>query len=294
MNKLAIKLGSAAVSVCLLFSMAGCSKTIERDESFGKKYELAVTNSMKADMYYAVETVNEGKQTYQRKINVLPALEGENSTPVKDENGKYVDLKIQVAITDFNGDSTSIQCGHSEASRKETDKNRDGNYRFYLVHEKNAADNQFKEARCKAFDPLEYYNSEEFSDHRIEALIAELNEISYADMNFDVKDAKQKTVGKVTTLVFAPTEEYLKEYESKHGEKSLFDGADRVLIETAYDRISNITVYEQENAAEGSKMSVEVERYKLEIVYLGPKISIPAYDETVKVNDKEVNKWIFE
>lgn len=228
------------------------------------------------------------------KINVLPALEGENSTPVRDENGKYVDLKIQVAITDFNGDSTVVQCGKSEAGRTETDKSRDGNYRFYLVHEKSAADNQFKEARCKAFDPLEYYDSAEFRAHRLETLLAELGELTYDDMNFDVKDAEQKTVGKVTTLIFVPTEEYLKEYEAKHGEKSLFDGASRVLIETAYDRISNITVYEQESADEGSKMRVEVERYKLEVVYLGPKISIPAYDEVIKIDDKEVNKWNFE
>lgn len=279
MKKTLLKLCSAVLALCLLFTAAGCgSDAIEHTDEFGEKYKTAVENSLKADIYFIKESKNADSKNYSRRINVLPALEGADSVPVKRAEGGYEDLKISIDINDFDGSKTFIRCGKSAG-------NPEGDYRFIRTSDK---DNNVKSATYKPAEPNAWYKSEEFKNHRLSTLIAELTEFTYDDMNFSIEGAEQKTMGKVTTFIFAPTEEYLKAYEAKHGEKSLFDGASRVLIETAYDRISNVTVYVNE-AVEGSSFSVETEKYKLEVVYLGPKIKdIPKYDETDSKTKKPI------
>lgn len=275
MKKTASRIITAVLALCLLFSAAACGKTVERDDSYSDKFETAVENSLKADIYFIKETKNEGKLNYTRRINVLPALEGRDSTPVKKENGDYKDLRISINISDFDNNWITYRCGMSASSQKKDS----AEYRFIRKEDKTG---KVLKAVCTPMEPNKYYDSKEFSKNRIEYLIDELRYLDYEDMNFDIDGAQQKTVGKVVTMIFAPTEKYLKEYEKETGRKSLFDGASKVLIETAYDRISNVTVYDKE-AVEGTDMSVETERYKLEIVYLGPKITdIPSFDAVDK------------
>ena len=95
----------------------------------------------------------------------------------------------------------------------------------------------------------------------------------------------------VTNLVFKPTDAYLARYEQKYGKKSLFEGAKKVSIEIAYDRIAHIIVYTDEKL--DSNLSVEIEQYKFEVVYLGPKFDVPVYNKKVKDdNAKKEFDWV--
>lgn len=90
----------------------------------------------------------------------------------------------------------------------------------------------------------------------------------------------------VTELSFKPTDAYLARYEQKYGKKSLFDGAKKVSIEIAYDRIAHIIVYTDEKL--DSNISVEIEQYKFEVVYLGPKFDVSVYNK--KIRDDSTKK----
>lgn len=292
MKRTALKIGAAVLAIlCLLFSAAGCASNVERDDSYGEKLDAAVENSLKASVYFIKETKNDGKLTYTRRINVLPAVAGHDSDPVyKDEaNGIYEDLRISVNINDFDNTHTYLRCGMSNGANKGDES---AEYRFIRKTDK---DDKTLSATYKPAEPNAYYASEEFREYRLETLIAELTGFHYADMDFDFEDAEQKTVGHVATLIFKPTAEYLARYEQENGKKSMFDGASRVLIEITYDRIANVTVYRQA-AIEGTEMSVEEEAYKLEIAYLGPKINdIPVYNATEQdENKKTVPVWTLE
>ena len=137
----------------------------------------------------------------------------------------------------------------------------------------------------------EYYQSEAFAPYLLSSRIAELRELTVDDMDFSIKDGQAEQKVNVTELSFKPTDAYLARYEQKYGKKSLFDGAKKVSIEIAYDRIAHIIVYTDEKL--DSNMSVEIEQYKFEVVYLGPKFDVPVYNKKVKDDStKKEFDWV--
>lgn len=79
-------------------------------------------------------------------------------------------------------------------------------------------------------------------------------------------------------LQFVLKEDFFNRYEAAHGEPSIFVGAKRIMIEIAYEKISQIVIYVDEQMS-GSSLTSETEAYKFQIVYTGPKFSIPVYNE---------------
>ena len=126
---------------------------------------------------------------------------------------------------------------------------------------------------------------------KVSSRIAELKELTVADMDFSIKDGQAEQKVNVTELIFKPTDAYLARYEQKYGKKSLFEGAKKVSIEIAYDRIAHIIVYAEEKL--DSNLSVEIEQYKFEVVYLGPKFDVPVYNQKVKDDStKKEFDWV--
>lgn len=122
-----------------------------------------------------------------------------------------------------------------------------------------------------------YLRSEEFSEYTLAQKLHEISLFTAEDINV----TSAKTALKVTTLKLTVNSQYLSRYEREFGKKSVFDGAERVEIETTYDRISAITTYAREQD-EKAKITVEKEPYKLYITYYGPKFNIPTLTDAGK------------
>lgn len=263
MKKTAIRALSLLFAASLLTAgLTGCTQELEGAE-LTKAYETAVQNALAEDVYYWKETKLKGKNTESCQVNVF-AGQGSNYEPLRDENGAYSEYKINLQQTSSQPQkAVRIYCGLSQGKEK---KDEAKNYLFTQTLEEGQIVSCVKQPMTAA----EYYQSEAFAPYLLSSRIAELKELTVADMDFSIKDGQAEQKVNVTELIFKPTDAYLARYEQKYGKKSLFEGAKKVSIEIAYDRIAHIIVYAEEKL--DSNLSVEIEQYKFEVVYLGTKI----------------------
>ena len=120
----------------------------------------------------------------------------------------------------------------------------------------------------------EYLVSEEFEQYSIQSKLFELSLLELDDFNFDHKGSKLSNRGTIYTIKGQVTDKFLAEFEAQYGYESIFKG-ELVEIEIAYDRISKIAVYQKEMLDTFENV---FESYRFEMVYLGPNISVPSYD----------------
>ena len=240
-------------AVLLMAGLTGCTQQMESAE-IRQAYETALQNAFNADVYFWKETKTHGSATDSCQVNVY-AGQGDDYQALRDENGAYTEYKISL-LTQATGEGGAITT---------------------LTRHPMTAQ--------------EYYQSDEFAPYLLSSRLAELAELTVDDMDFSISGAVAEQKVNVINLIFGVKEEYLARYEQKYGEKSMFDGAKKVSIEIAYDRIAHVIVYTDEQV-EDSGLAVEVERYKFEVVYLGPKFDIPAYNSKVKdsVTGKELER----
>lgn len=284
MKKRAIRALSLLLAAALLIAgLAGCTQKLDEIE-IQKAYEAAVRNSLDADIYDWKETKLQGKNTEYCQVNVF-AGQGSDYEPLRDDNGAYSDYKISLQQTSSQPKkAVQIYCGLSQG------KDKGDEAKAYLFTQSSEED---KIVSCtkQPMTAQEYYHSEAFAPYLLSSRIAELRELTVDDMDFSIKDGQAEQKVNVTELSFKPTDAYLARYEQKYGKKSLFDGAKKVSIEIAYDRIAHIIVYTDEKL--DSNMSVEIEQYKFEVVYLGPKFDVPVYNKKVKDDStKKEFDWV--
>ena len=255
MKKTAIRALSLLFAASLLTAgLTGCTQELEGAE-LTKAYETAVQNALAEDVYYWKETKLKGKNTESCQVNVF-AGQGSNYEPLRDENGAYSEYKINLQQTSSQPQkAVRIYCGLSQGKEK---KDEAKNYLFTQTLEEGQIVSCVKQPMTAA----EYYQSEAFAPYLLSSRIAELKELTVADMDFSIKDGQAEQKVNVTELIFKPTDAYLARYEQKYGKKSLFEGAKKVSIEIAYDRIAHIIVYAEEKL--DSNLSVEIEQYKFE------------------------------
>ena len=264
----------ASAAVLLVTGMTGCTQQMESAE-IRQAYETALQNALDADVYFWKETKTQGSATDTCQVNVY-AGQGDDYQALRDENGAYAEYKISVNETHSQPESTlQIYCGLSP-SANEGEEAKD-----YLLTQVTGEGGAITALTRRPMTAQDYYQSDDFAPYLLSSRLAELTELTVDDMDFSISDAVAEQKINVINLIFGVKEEYLARYEKKHGQKSLFDGAKKVSIEIAYDRIAHVIVYTDEQV-EDSGLSVEVERYKFEVVYLGPKFDIPAYDGKVK------------
>lgn len=261
MTKKIISAILAIVFIALTF--CGCGNNLS-DNDIEKIYNDAVKNTFAQDLYFLKETINSTDLVKYTQVNVLASIDKQYNIE-KNEDGTYKDLRIE-AFEQIDGKETVRNiCGPS--GENGTD---------YLFTTENGGENKTK----KQISAIDYYNSKEFEKYRIESFIDELKYFTFNDMDFTIEKAEAETKGNVTSLIFAPKKEYVEGYENETGKKSIFSDCERVSIEITYGKISHIITYKNETV-EDSSLKVEVENYKLMIVYYGPKIYIP------NANDKD-------
>lgn len=271
MKKKILRCLSAVASAVLLLSLAGCAQPTP--EEFDTMFKTAVENSFKAPFFYWKETKVSGKNSEYTSCNVLTALDNKYE-PVLDESGDYAEVSINIMKTENEKSVYELYCGKSVSSQG-------GETREMLFTKDIDPETGESANKVTPMTAEEYLKHKDFEAYTLEAKLREVSGLTTADMDLTGDNCGIEKKGNVTKINFTLTDEYFERYESENGEESMFKGSKRVEIEMAFERISHIIVYSEEAIA-GTSLTIESEPYKLFIVYLGPKFSIPSYDEKDK------------
>lgn len=258
-----------------VLSLSACSVPLSDDE-IESTYNTAVENTMKADLYYWQEYVYKDIDSTMTNVNVLASMDNKYEL-IKDPDGKYSELSIQV-YEELNGvRMKEYLAGRSKGVGK-NDPIKE--YKFTSVR----ADEVYLRSK-KPSTAYEYFYSEEFKQYTLNERLKELKTLKFEDMDFDYKGSEGYKKNHLSKLTFKVKESYLREFERDNGSKSIFEGADSVTIEMAYNRISQLVIYDKESL---DKFAISKERYNFRVVYYGAKIAIPKYNE---MNDKNELVW---
>ena len=273
--------GMSICTALVLSLFSGCSTSLSTAE-IETALDTALQNSLASDLFYWKETDNRTTDTIYKQANVLSDIDQKEYVPLVDENGEYTTLRIQVIEKKNDKEIYQSVCGHSSGINA-TDEVKD-----YLFETVTAEDG----TAVKTKQPMtakEYYNSDAFRQYSVAEKLKCLQDLTVADMDFNADGAEISKKGNVTQLQFKVSDDYLRRYEEKYGEPSVLANSKRVLIEMAYEKISQIIVYVDE-AVSGTSFMVETEAYNFQIVYLGPKFDVPKYNETDSATGEPVWK----
>lgn len=269
MNRSKKVIGLLVCAVVIIVAFSGCSTSLTKSE-INTALSAAIKNSLSSDLYYWKETDNRTETSQYKQVNVLSDIDSKEYVPLVDENGEYTTLRIQVIERENGVDTFQSVCGESSGLNTDDKKQ---NYLFETVADGDASTQTKTPMTAK-----EYFNSEQFQQYAVQTKLECLDGLTVDDMDFSVDGSEISEKGHVVQLQFKVKDEFLNRYEEQHGAPSLFAGSKRVLIEIAYEKISQIVVYVDEAIA-GTSMTVETEAYNFQIVYLGPTFSVPHYNE---------------
>ncbi len=194
---------------------------------------------------------------------------------VKDGDGEYdyADLKINVTKKHDTSLVYELMCGVDGEGTNRLAYRGDLNATSALTNN----DEYTFEVGTSAKD---FVQSDRFAPYTLQTKLAELDSLKKEDIVYDgVPNGGVEKKNKVTTITCKLSDAYLQNYRDTHGgQDSVFNGK-YVVIELAYNRISAIFVYQNDPGVEESNTSgilaLEYESYKLEIVYTGPKFTVP-------------------
>lgn len=267
------RMGKLIALLCVVAAIlctCSCSLNSLSVDRVREIFPKAVKNTLAEDLYYWKENIVEGKTSKFRKCNLYAELDS-NYHPILNENGDYANLIVDIQESINSKNVSSIQCGvSSSVSGKEK--------RSYLFKTAVAADEKTTMRTKAPMASKDYIKSEEFqSQYSLNTMIKELEFLTADDMDFDYNGANLEEKGHVIQLSFKVKDSYLERYKAENNIDSMFAGSTHIDLEMAYDRISSLIVYANENLDQG--VNVETERYKLEIVYFGPIVTLPQYDK---------------
>ncbi len=205
-------------------------------------------------------------------VNVLCAIDRDYNF-VKESNAEYdyEDLKARVTKSYDGKQVYELYCGEAENGNSYLATRGDINGQTALT-----TNDAYSFTNMTA---EEYVQSEAFKQYTLAEVLKEIKGLKRADLLIEeYENGGVEKKGNVTTITCKLSEDYLRAYENANGQKSVLDGK-YVTIEMAYERISAIIVYQNDpNAGESNTsgiLALEYESYKLEIVYTGPKFTIP-------------------
>lgn len=271
-KKSCFRLACLTLVLLMVVSSSGCSINSYSVEELKALYPKAFENSLSEELYYWKETVNAYDHTSWRTCNVYTEID-KKYEPIRDENGEFANMKIDV-FEEYNKKKIyKALCGKSLSTLGGEPKN------FLFENDYDDAGNAVN-LRKTAVSPQEYVNSDTFkSKYSLETMLKELKYLTVDDMVFDIDNALMEHRGKTVKFSFAVTDEYLERYKAQFGESSVFEGSKYATVEFAYDRFASLVVYVEENL--GGNISADKEIYKLEVVYFGPIVNVPSYDSDV-------------
>lgn len=269
MSKKVTKIISVILSVCLLSALCGCSLTSFTVDELKTLYPKAVENSLKEELYYWKETVNNNKDSLYRTCNVYAEIDKQYNV-IRNEDGSLSNMKIDVTASNNSKNTYKALCGKSQSSSSEETKN-------YLFETSYNDDGEEVSKAKTEISPQNYVKSDAFADnYSLASVLSELSVLTVEDMNFDFDKSKLEHKGNVVKISFKVKDEYVSKYKEEFNKNSVFENSNYVTLEISYNRISSLVIYQEEKLSE--KVSADKEVYKLEISYFGPIVNIPSYD----------------
>lgn len=272
---LCLTLLATILFTCLL---SGC-QSLTPDEGY-ELLQTAIENTLHNDnahIFYWKENVSTPRAGITNlvkttTVNVLCDIDKDYNF-VKESDGDYDYKNLKAKVTkSYDGKLVYEQyCGYSD----------DGN--SYLATRGNInGQNALTNEDSYAFENMlakDYVLSDKFKEYSLEAKLKELKSLKREDLVIDeTQNGKVEKKGKVVTITAKISDAYARAYEEANGEKSVFEGK-YLTIELSYDRVSAIIVYQNEPGVNESNtqgiLALEYESYKLEIVYTGPKFTVP-------------------
>ena len=261
---LCLSLLSVMLCTCLL---SGC-QSLSGDEGY-ELMQKAIDNTLhdnNAHIFYWKENVSTPREGITNlvettTVNVLCAIDRDYNF-VKEGDGEYdyEDLKARVTKS-YDGKLVYEQyCGYADNNNSYLATRGDKNGKSALT---NNDDYSFESMTAE-----DYVLSNAFKEYTLEEKLKELKALKREDLVIDKAEKK----GNVVTLTCKVSDEYANSHES------ILEGK-YVTIEMSYERISAIIVYQNDPGASESNtqgiLALEYESYKLEIVYTGPKFTVP-------------------
>lgn len=272
---------STLLSIILIASLLTGCQNLSGDEGYDALQKAIETtlNDDNAHIYYYKESYatpvpNRVTNLVETTtVNVLCSIDKDYNFE-KNSNAEYdyKDLKVRVT-KNYDGKSVyELFCGRAEDGSNKLAIRGDLNRRDALTDDD---DYTLTEATAKDF----ILNSGEFTPYTLETKLAELKSLKREDLLIEeYENGGVEKKGNVTTITCKMSDAYCNKYYEQNGKDSVLKGK-YLTIEMAYERISAITVYQHDPKAGESNTSgilaLEYESYKLEIVYTGPKFTVP-------------------
>ena len=258
--------------------LSGC-QALTADEGYDlmQKAIAETLSNDNAHIFYWKESVATPRENSITNLvetttaNVLCTIDRDYNF-VKDGDGEYDydDLKARITKT-YDGKSVYEQyCGYAENGNSylATRGSLDGTTAL-TANDAYSFENKMAE---------DYVISDAFKPYTLAEKLKELRTLKREDLVIDeYENGKVEKKGNVVTITCKISEDYLRAYEEANGVKSVLEGK-YVTIEIAYERISAIIVYQNDPAATGDNsglLALEYESYKFEVVYTGPKFTVP-------------------
>lgn len=260
-----------AVMVLAMALFAGCATKLEQTQ-IAQIYSTAIQNTSAAPFYFWKE--NNLKQKTYKEVKLLSDIDDEGK-PIQ-ENGAYKNHRLHILEQKEGVTQNEIYAGFSKSANK---GGASGNFLLQTKREGEAMKGYRYE---KNID--EVIASESFAQYMPKNVLAELCLLTIDDMDFSIEDAKADKKTHLIKLSFGIKKQYLERYQKEQSRQSIFANAAMVSVEIAYNRISELVIYE--NKKYGA-FDVKTEVYNFKIVYCGPKFDIPAWDKTVEVDGKK-------
>ena len=259
----------------VLLCAAGCAAKLPQPADAYGLLQEALQKSIAQETYYWKETRAQGKDAFFTSANVLAQME-KGYEVRRNAAGEPERLQVQVVEKKNDKMQRETWCG---ISRDTAGAERE----LYMMRDWQG-DAQVQIKKIQAMRAVDYWKNPEFDGvFALSAKLAELSQLTAQDMDF--ANGKITTRGAVTTMTFQIKADYFARVE-----KSMFANSKSVTVELLDGRVSELVVYVADEEAGGGLLALDKESSRLSIVYIGPRITLPWFDDARVWNDDPI-KW---
>ena len=259
----------------VLLCAAGCSAKPPQSADAHGLLQEALQKSIARETYYWKETRAQNGDAFFTSANVLAQME-KGYEVRRNAAGEPERLQVQVVEKKSDKMQRETWCGISRDTA--------GDERELYMMRDWAGNAQVQTKEIQAMRAVDYLKTPEFAEvYALSAKLAELSRLTAQDMDFT--DGKITTRGAVTTMSFQIKADYFTRTEN-----SMFANSKSVTVELLNGRVSEFILYVADEEAGGGLLALDKEGSRLSIVYIGPRITLPWFDDVRVWNDDPI-KW---
>lgn len=277
-KRIAIVLVTVIIMAVTLVSLSGCATKLDHDEAF-QIMKDAYTRSIDYDIFYSKEVKLNGDNVPElTRVNSVCDLDKKNNY-AKAEDGSYINHNIHI----YNEIDSQMQLEIFVGLSKDGKSDPGQNLAFKSIYTGKGTDDKAKYDKTRT--PMtvpQFQNEEYYQQFKLVSKYDEINRLTRSDVVFSEKEGATKSFDLIN-LKFSVTEEYTNRYFEETGRVSTLKGK-YIDMEITFERIARIVVMQSDPGTASIFGEAEFESYKIEVVYLGPRISVPKYNE--KNSDK--------